>query len=297
MVRLVLTAALAIGCGAQGEEPSTQPQDGVDSAVADTAVPRDSRADLGVDSTTTNDTTVSDTMTTTITPPPPIEDTSFMDDYGVPVPGAHVEATIGPEGGELAGSSGTPLDSVKLVIPKGALSTSILFALDVAPITGGAPGSTTVSPYIRVGPDGVAFAQPARLTLPWKSTVMNPQLAALARIGAVWSSLLDPSATASTITASMRRTCTAAAALVDLGVPAISNTTKSGNTLFIDGSGFGLAPVYRMSAAGDVASSVKYGGSTVPALAWSDTSIAVDITGVSGTTTVITTPAGSSTFP
>jgi hypothetical protein len=295
MVRVALTVALLCGCGAEGEEPSTQPQIGADSSTSDSFAPRDTRTDQGTDTTTSSgDSTAVTDSSGPITPPPPIEDTSFIEDFGAPpAPGSHVEASIGPDGGELAGNPGTPLENVKLVIPKGALTSTLLFAIDIGGPVASPPGGSLLSPYVRIAPDGVAFAIPARLTLPWKTPVMSPQIAPLARIGSAWSSLQDPVGTATTITASMRRTSPAAAALLDvLTTPSIKSVTKSGTTLFIDGSGFGLAQIYKPSP--EFVSSVKVSGVVVPTLGWSDTSIAVQ--SAEGTVTV-TNPAGSATKP
>lgn len=291
-VAATLALALLCGCGAEGEDP-TQPQQS-DSGRADSFVVTDAKRDLGVDSTTSSgDSSVTDTSGP-ITPPPPIEDTASLEDYGPPPAGSRVEGTIGPDGGELAGLTGTPLQGVKLVVPKGALSSTLLFAIDLgSPISG--PSGALVSPYVRIAPDGVAFAVPARLTLPWKTTVMSPQLAAIARIGFSWSSLHDPAGDATSITASMRRTSGAAVALIDLTAvaPKVTKRTNTGGTLFLEGSGFGVAQVYRPMTTGDFTSTVKVAGSVVPVIAWSDTTIAVASEAGSGT---VTTPGGTASF-
>lgn len=294
MARLckALLALALTACGAEGEDPA-QPVASTDSGRADTSAPTDAKRDLGIDTTPADGTAVVSDTSGPITPPPPVEDTAFTDDYGVPTPGAHVEATIGPEGGELAGVSG-PLAGVKLVVPKGALSATYLFAIDQATAFA-PPGATLISQYVRIAPDGVGFSIPARLTLPWKSTVVSPQIGACARIGSSWSSLHDPVADATSITASMRRTSGAAAVQLDLaGGPTISTVTRSGTTIFIEGANFGLTQLVRFGDAGVITSLVKVSGAIAPTIGWGENSVAV--TGGAGTIT-LTTPLGTATGP
>lgn len=294
----LLAIALSCGCGAEGEDPDPPPSS-FDSGVADTRPRPDTQvSDVREDSAALPDGTVSDgaTDTTTSTKPPPIEDTSFVEDYGTPAPGTHVEGLIGADGGELAGTAGSPLAGVKLVVPKGALPTNILFALDLGAAT--APSGTPLaSPYVRVGPDGVAFAIPAKLTLPWTSSVTNVQLVPLARIGFTWTSLHDPVGDATTITALMRRTSGAGVAVVDYSsvaatIASVAPTpAAAGEAVFIDGTSFGMAQVFRPDG---FVSTVKYGGIVAETLAWSDTNIAIRVpSGASGSTVTVTTPAGS----
>lgn len=298
---VLLASLLSSACAAEGEEPA-QPQR-TDSAVVDSARPEtraDTRAPDDDDDGPVGDSASSPADTSA---PPPIEDTSFMDDYGVPAPGLHVEALIGPEGGELAGGPGTPLDGVKLVIPKGALGTTILFALDFAGPVVGPGGGAGVSPLIRVGPDGVSFAIPARITLPWKSAVASPQIAMLARIGFAWGALLDPVGDATTVTGLMRRTSGVAAVLVELTdtIPAIASRSDGGvgATVFVEGNNFGIAQVFRPPGDGGAfVSNVTYGGVVAETLAWSQTSIAVKVpAGADGGAIAVTTPGGAATSP
>ncbi len=299
LTTVLLAGLLSCACTAEGEEP-TQPQQRTDSAVVDSA-----RPDTRVDTRTEDDTSVTDSPAPAdapaeTSPPPPIEDTSMIDDYGVPAPGTHVEKLIGPEGGELAGAAGTALDSVRLVVPKGALGTTILFALDYAgPVVGpdGAPG---VSPLIRVGPDGVPFAIPARITLPWKASG-SAQIGMLARIGLSWGALLDPTGDATTVTGSMRRTSGVAAVLVTNAAPSIASRSDAGvgGTVFVEGTDFGIAQAFApLADGGSVVSNVTYGGVISETLAWSDTSLAIKVpAGADGGAIRVTTPGGVASSP
>ncbi|MGZ5971147.1 MAG: IPT/TIG domain-containing protein, partial [Polyangiales bacterium] len=188
-------------------------------------------------------------------------------------------------------------------VPAGALSTDVILAIDIA--AGAPPSGTLISPLVKVGPDGTLFAKPARLTLPWSTGLSSPQLAMLARIGFSWSSLIDPSGdpTAKTLTASMTRASGAGVIALDLTsvTPKITAASPkdagAGTTIFLEGSGFGDAPVWRASADGgaDFVSNVTIGGTAAKTLAWEDGAITVQ-----GTTTgaiVVTTPGGSATAP
>jgi hypothetical protein len=293
----LLAIMLSSACAAEGEDP-TQPQPS-DSATDSTARPDTRVTDSFAAETTVTDGPLPDTKVET-SPPPPIEDTSFLDDYGVPIPGSHVEKLIGPEGGELAGGPATLLDKVKLVVPKGALTTTVLFALDYGGSGIAVPTGTSASPFVRVGPDGVAFAIPARMTLPWKSAVMSPPLAMLARIGTAWGSLHDPNADASTITGSMRRTSGVAAVLLELTGSSPSITSRgTGSTVFIEGKNFGLAQVYRYDGDGGVLTSfVTYGGVVSETVGWSDNSIAIKVpAGADGGAIQVATPGGTALAP
>lgn len=74
---------------------------------------------------------------------------------------------IGPEGGELVGTIENRFPGVKIVIPPGALAkaedVSFAGALDATPLP---PTAERVGPQIRVLPEGLVLAKPARLTLP-----------------------------------------------------------------------------------------------------------------------------------
>ena len=261
-------------------------------ASKDTTTPKDSEVgegsppiDLGVD--------------TGPIKPPPIEDTSGVEDYGVPTPGARVEGTIGTLGGTLEGTIG-PLTGVKLVVPAGALAVDTLLALDALPSPGGPPGGIVVSPFVRVGPETTFFTVPARLTLPWKSGTTNPQLAVVARSGFTFSALVEPSADATSITVSLGRGTSAEAVTFDLSSTAPKfgaaspSTATLGAVVFIDGSGFGFAPVVRPLADGGVSgSSVTIGGQPAVATGWSDTTLSVRMPAGDGGVVSITTPGGT----
>jgi hypothetical protein len=286
---VALLASFALGCGAEGEEPKATVDSGAkQDATADTRRPDGSA-----------ETTVSDSESPDA--PPPIEDTSGVEDFGVPPAGSRVEGTIGAAGGSIEGAPATPLAGVKLVVPAGALSSDVLFAIDLVGVPTGPGGAKLISPYVRVGPEGVAFAIPARLTLPYSTTTPSPQIAPVARIGLNWSSLQDPSGDDKTVTASMRRTSGAALALLDLSstMPKITAATPSGSTLFIDGTGFGVAQVFRPGDDGGApfVSSITYGGVVAETLAWSESSISIRIPATdAGTTVNVTTPGGSSSL-
>ncbi len=231
--------------------------------------------------------------------PPPVEDTFGVEDYGVPVPGAHVEGTIGPLGGTLEGTIG-PLAGVKLVVPPGALAIDTLLALDALATPGGPPGGTVVSPFVRVGPETTFFSVPARLTLPWKSASTNPQLAVVARSGFTFSALVEPTADATSITVSLGRGVSAEAVTFELSTTtpkftaASPSTAAPGAVVFIDGSGFGFAPVVRPLADGGVTgSSVTIGGQPAVATGWSDLSLSVRMPAGDGGVVSVTTPGGS----
>lgn len=287
---VALASVVVIGCGASGDDSP--------SAVQPTDARVDSRADATTDASV-DSTTPTDGAAESSSPdgPPPIEDTFGVEDFGLPPAGSRVEGTIGPAGGTLSGTSGSVLAGVVFVVPAGALSSPVTFAIDIVAAPAGPGGAKLVSPYVRVGPEGIAFAVPAKLTLPWTTTVANPQLAPVARIGFSWSSLLDPTGDSTTVTASMRRSSGAAIALVDLSAttPKISAASPSGSTLFVDGSGFGVAQVFRPGADGGASfvSILSLGGVVAETLAWSDTAISVRLSTADAGAITVTTPGGS----
>jgi hypothetical protein len=236
--------------------------------------------------------------------PPPIDDTGIEDFGGPPPPGTHLEAVIDATGGSLIGETGTPLAGVKLVVPAGALSAATTIAIDLSPILAPSPTlGTPITPYVRVGPDGLPFKTPARLTLPWSVTPTAPHLLMLARVGSNWSALLDPNADVSMqfVECSMRRASPAqgfAFTLKDVPAPSdFSPTTAApGDVVFLSGTGFGIAPAWEAAdeAGAPLVSSVTVGGATVETLAWSDTAISFVAPSGGGTITV-TTPGGSGT--
>ena len=240
----------------------------------------------------------------TSTKPPPIDDAGIEDFGTLPPPGSHVEAAIGPAGGTLKGTDGSALDKVQLVVPAGALTTLTTLAIDVAPSPGLPPTAKSASIYVKVGPDGTAFVIPARLTVPYSTTVTNPQLGVLARVGTNWSSLVDPSGDdlAKTLTASMTRASGATVVLLDLAttVPApgafAPGSASASDVVFLDGAGFGLAPVWRPGADGGLpfVSQVKIGSTVATALGWGDTSMSFRVpTGSTGGVISVVTPGGS----
>src|SRR5262249_16734963 len=149
-------------------------------------------------------------------------------------------------------------------------------------------------------PAGTTFATPARLTLPYVTTASPLDLAMAARVGASWSSLLDPSADtgASTITASMHRASGALGVLcVTLGKPKITafspSTASVGDVVFIDGSGFDLAPITAPSPS--PSSSIALGSTSATILGWSDGALSFVVpSGASSGAIAVTTPGGSS---
>ncbi|MBK7395392.1 MAG: hypothetical protein IPJ34_03580 [Myxococcales bacterium] len=218
---LVSTGAAFTACSS--EDPPAPPA-GSDTGIGKDAGKADAVKDATSDSTSTD---AGDTGGST--KPPPIEDTGLVEDFGTPVPGAHVEATIGPSGGTLEGTTG-PLAGVKLVVPAGALSTATLLALDALASPGGPTGALVVSPFVRVGPETVLFSVPARLTLPWKSASADPQLAVVARSSAsfTFSGLVEPVADATSITVSLGRGTGAEAITLSLTTtPSITATAPS----------------------------------------------------------------------
>ena len=233
---------------------------------------------------------------------PPPNDDAAIEDFGTkPPPGAHVEATIGPAGGTLAGVDGAALAGVTLVVPPGALSAPTTLALDLDPaMPPSIAGGTPLTPFVRVGPEGTPFAIPARLTLPWSTTPTAPDQVMLARVGGAWSALLDPSGNSSarSLTASMRRASgaqgfalTVSAAPRPLDVS--PSTAPVGAVVFVEGSGFGLAPAWRDGDAGVIVSGVSIGGVAATALGWTDTTVSVRVPAGDGGVVVVTTAGGT----
>src|SRR5262249_7114477 len=115
-------------------------------------------------------------------------------------------------------------------------------------------------------------------------------------------SLLDPTgnSSAKTLTASMSRASGAAIVTLDLAsttpkITAASSDAGVGATVFIEGTGFGAAPVWRAGVDGgaDFVSNVTMGGATAQTLAWDDS--AITIRAPSSGTIVVITPGGSAT--
>jgi hypothetical protein len=287
----VSSCALVYGCSSS---PTEQGQPSADAGKTD------AKSDVKTDSTLPGDDGFVADADAEPEAPPPIENDGDLLDEGPPPAGSRVEKTIGAAGGTLAGAMGTPLAGVVLEVPAGALASDMILAIEV---TGGAPpGGMLVSPVVNVGPEGTLFAKPARLTLPWSSTSASPSLGMLSKIGLSWSSLLDPSgdAAAKTLTASMTRASGAAVIALDLSgvTPKIDVASPAdagaGATIFLEGSGFGPAPVWRAGSP-ELVSGVTIGGAAAQTLAWADDAITVR-----GTTTgaiVVTTPGGTATSP
>lgn len=296
---VVCTALLSSGAAftaCSSEDPPASPV-GSDTGTATDAGKTDAVKDATSDSTSTD---ASDTGGST--KPPPIEDTGLVEDFGTPVPGAHVEATIGPSGGMLEGTTG-PLAGVKLVVPAGALSAATLLALDALASPGGPTGALVVSPFVRVGPETVLFSVPARLTLPWKSASADPQLAVVARASGsfVFSGLVEPVADATSITVSLGRGTGAEAITLSLTTaPSITATAPStaapDSIVFVEGTNFGVAPVVRpLADAGALRSQVTIGGTVVVTTGWSDTALSVRMPAGDGGVVAVTTPGGTGT--
>lgn len=294
IVLAVSTVAVAlVACSSKEDEPVAP---GADTGPkVDTGKP-----DAAKDSTVPDGSDSSPDAPSSDTKPPPIEDT-FVEDYGTPVPGSHVEGTIGPAGGSLVGTTG-PLAGVRLVVPAGALAADTLLALDALPSPGAPPGATAVSPFVRVGPDTVIFSVPARVTLPWKSGASDPQLGVVARPGSslTWAALTEPSADAASISASLGRGQSVEAVLAPVaGAPVLTSvaptTVAVGGIVFVEGSAFGFAPVVRPFADGGVGGSqVTIGGFPAVATGWSDTIVSVRMPAGDGGVVSITTPGGTS---
>ncbi len=310
---LVLSASLfagsfAIGaCTGDPATPTPTRDAGapvVDARKPDSAVDgaSDTIMDSSLSATDADPDAESDTRDSAPVIPNPVEDTGPSADAGPPAPGYRVDGVIGPAGGTLAGADGTALRGVRLVVPAGALTTDVHLAIDLQGTPLPPPGLSTISPYVAVGPDGVVFAVPARLTLPWISNASSPQLAMGARIGLGWSAMLDPigDVVGRTLTASMKRTSGAAVVLVDLSMSAPTITTFSptkapaGTLVFAEGSKFGFAPIYRPGSDGglDFTSTVKVGETLVSPLAWDDATISFRAPAGDGGVIRLTTPGG-----
>ncbi len=212
--------------------------------------------------------------------PPPIEDTTFDDLGGPPPPGEHIEGTIGPDGGTLAGAAGSKLAGVQLVVPAGALTTSTLFAIDFVAVPPVPPTpAKAVTPYVRIGPEGVAFDPPARIVLPL-TTVDGAPLFMMSRVGVSWSALLDPIGSSKSVSASIRRVAGAggfSAPFTAIPKPSTFSptTAAAGVIVFLDGTDFGLAPAFVDGVDGGLpfVSSISVGGVHAAPLGWSDTAI------------------------
>lgn len=83
-------------------------------------------------------------------------------------------ATIGPDGGELAGEEGGPYDGVRVVVPPGALydEVELRVAGDIDP-TPLAATAERVGPQYVIEPVGTEFAVPIEVTVPFDPTLRN----------------------------------------------------------------------------------------------------------------------------
>lgn len=270
---LMCALSLLVGCSAEQVAKTTPPDAGHDAFA-------DAKSDAKSDGTALDD-AFADGDDATM----PIVDTGEPDYGAPPAPGTHVEATIGPAGGVLAGADGTPLAHVSLQVPAGALATPTLLAIDLeadTAIPALPPGATALSPFVRVGPDGAAFALPARLSLPCATFASAKSIGGLARVANAWSALLEPAFDATTrlLTVSMSRGEGAlGATLPDAPTPSIAAfspaTAAPGAVVFLDGTGFGLAPAWidDGAAGGARASEILVGSTVATPLGWSERSL------------------------
>ena len=88
-----------------------------------------------------------------------------------------MQATIGPQGGELAGAKGSALEGVKLVVPAGALASDTRIAIKAASTDAALPAGTSgVGKQIQISPAGLQLALPAQLTLPVDASQVEANL-------------------------------------------------------------------------------------------------------------------------
>jgi len=98
-------------------------------------------------------------------------------DGGGPQPIQDMQATIGPQGGELAGAKGSALEGVKLVVPAGALASDTRIAIKAASTDAALPAGTSgVGKQIQISPAGLQLALPAQLTLPVDASQVEANL-------------------------------------------------------------------------------------------------------------------------
>lgn len=125
---------------------------------------------------------------------------------------------IGPEGGELVGTAENRFPGVKLVIPPGALAKTETISFEGAiDETELPPGAERVGPQVRVLPEGLTLAVPARLTLPMDRELRDAfedppeDCKVWARDGAAWTRLEPVATTADSVTVETTSFTTAAA--------------------------------------------------------------------------------------
>jgi hypothetical protein len=265
-----------VGCSPEQVAKTAPPDAGHDASVDAKA---DAHGDASGDGTTLEDAIADGDETL------PLADTGEPDYGAPPPPGTHVEATIGPAGGVLAGADGTPLAHVSLQVPAGALAAPTLLAIDLdalSPSNALPVGVTALSAFVRVGPDGAAFSVPARLSLPCPTYASAKSTGGLARVSNAWSALLDPVFEPSTLvlTVSMSRGAGAVGVtLPDASMPKITGFSPAsaapGDVIFLDGTGFGLAPAWLDDgdAGGARASQILVGSVSATPLGWSERSL------------------------
>lgn len=89
---------------------------------------------------------------------------------------ARLEAVIGPEGGELVGQAGTPFEGVKMTVPAGAIASATKLSITSGHSTTPLPATAIpCGPEFNIEPAGLAFAQPATLSLPVDANTVDEQ--------------------------------------------------------------------------------------------------------------------------
>jgi hypothetical protein len=86
----------------------------------------------------------------------------------------NLHGLIGPDGGDLVGSAGTPFAGLSLHIPPGALEDPT--ELEVRALNDAQPlpaGAVACGPLFEISPVGLALAKPATLTLPFSETAVD----------------------------------------------------------------------------------------------------------------------------
>ncbi len=87
-----------------------------------------------------------------------------------------LQGTIGAEGGELVGASGTPMAGVHLVVPPGALGASTTITIHAAGDATPLPATAVrCGPMFAIEPEGLALGAPASLTLPFDEETVSDQ--------------------------------------------------------------------------------------------------------------------------
>jgi hypothetical protein len=118
-----------------------------------------------------------------------------------------ITATIGPQGGEIVGTAGSPLEGVDVVIPPGALAADTEITVRRAD-SGVALPVTAVGcgPEFALEPAGLALAVPATVTLPFDDNAVEAQdrfddeVKVWALDGQTWGQRLQTTSTAGLVT-------------------------------------------------------------------------------------------------